>query len=96
MSDRPAPYPVDVITNARMRLLIEARNMVIASDPNLSARYRRAHDQLDDDDPAVREAAIQEASAVLHEATEAVGGQPQQYRRADHRRHPLAAHPLAP
>lgn len=79
MSDRPAPYTVDIITNARMRLLIEARHMVIASDPALSARYRRALGQLDDDDPAVRETAIQEASAVLHEATEAVGGQPQQY-----------------
>ncbi|MEU6990332.1 hypothetical protein ABZ953_06675 [Streptomyces sp. NPDC046465] len=73
----PAPCPVDLITAARARLLAWARDTIIADDPALSARHRRGLAQLDDPDPAVSKAGVDDLSAVLHEATDRAGGQPQ-------------------
>lgn len=75
MTDRSYP-PVDIYTAARIRLLVWARDTYIAADPGLSARQRHALDRLDHEDPAVSRAAVDDLSAVLHEAIDAVGGQP--------------------
>jgi hypothetical protein len=71
---QPAPRPVDPMTNARIRLLIKARDMWIAGNPDLNERWERAQQQVHDPDDAVVYAALHEIRNVLREAVEAVGG----------------------
>ncbi|MGW6531428.1 hypothetical protein [Streptomyces venezuelae] len=75
MTDRPTP--VNLHTAARSRLLSWARDLYIAARPDLAARHQHALARLEDPDPAVSRAAVDELSAVLHEAIDAIGGQPQ-------------------
>lgn len=70
----PAPRPVHPMTHARIRLLIKARDMWIAGNPDLNERWQRAQEQVQSTDDAVVYAGLHEISSVLHEAVEAVGG----------------------
>ncbi|MEU5900619.1 hypothetical protein [Streptomyces venezuelae] len=79
MTDRPAPAD-------RSRLLAWARDLYIAADPDLAARHQHALGQLEDADPEVSRAAVDELSAILHDAIDAVGGQPQHRGWANDRR----------
>jgi hypothetical protein len=54
--------------------LLAARNAHISNSPELAARWRWMLAHLDDPDLAVSRAAVQEQSAVLHEAMAAVRG----------------------
>lgn len=56
------------------RRLIAARNTRIDVDPELSARWQWACGHVEDLDLAVSRAALEEISAVLHEAMAAVRG----------------------
>lgn len=56
------------------RRLIAARNTHIDNDPDLSARWQWACGHVEDPDLAVSRAALEEISAVLHEAMAAVRG----------------------
>ncbi|MCX5528978.1 hypothetical protein OG785_45370 [Streptomyces sp. NBC_00006] len=70
----PPPRPVDPMTHARIRLLIKARDMWIAGNPDLNERWERAQQQVQSTDDAVLYAGLEEISSVLREAVEAVGG----------------------
>lgn len=59
---------------AAIRRLLAARSAHIADTPDLVARWQHAVDHADDPDPAASRAAIEEQTAVLHEALAAVGG----------------------
>lgn len=71
---QPAPRPVDLTTYARIRLLLKARDLWIAGDAGLNARWQRAQAQLREPDDAAIDAGLEEVGNVLHEAVEAVGG----------------------
>jgi hypothetical protein len=62
----------DPATADYCRRLIAARNTHIDVDPELSVRWQHAQERVDDPNLAVSRAAIEEISAVLHEALTAV------------------------
>lgn len=64
----------DPATAAATRRLLAARSAHIADTPDLAARWQHAVDHADDPDPAASRAALEEQSAVLHEAMAAVRG----------------------
>ena len=70
----PTYRPVDPVTHARLRLLTKARDMWIAGNPDLSARWQTAQAQLESPDDAAIDAGLREVSGVLHEAVQAIGG----------------------
>lgn len=60
------------LSPVRSWVLAWARDIEIARRPDLSARHVRAQSKLEDEDPAVAQAALRELSDVLSEAMKAV------------------------
>ncbi|MEU7401052.1 MULTISPECIES: hypothetical protein [unclassified Streptomyces] len=62
------------LSPVRSWVLLWARDIEIARRPDLSSRFTRARDMLEDEDSAIAERALGELTSVLDEAMKAVRG----------------------